>query len=557
LYDHAPVGYVTLDAQMHIQTINLSGAIQLQQPRTRLLDSKFTDYVAPADQDRFYFYIQALLNSRQAQSSELQLVKADGTGLDVRLHSLILPTDKADKPNVLMTVIPINERKRIEAELTGYHRQLAELVAVHSVELLEINEKLQAEVEERRQTEARLEAALAQIQATQEQVIQQERLAAVGQLSAGIAHDFNNILTGVVGHAELLARRLAKEQHDGERSARMIMDQGKRAAQLVRQRLDFSRQSFHQSKPLNLDDLLPDLIHFWQRTIPENIELQLEIEPGDYRLDGDAGQLQQLLTNLVLNARDAMPEGGRLQLTLLDINFGPDQPPPRQGMAPGRWLCLQVADTGLGISAVELPHIFEPFFTTKPIGQGTGLGLAQVYGIIQSHTGDIEVISRVNVGTTFFLYVPPGHLEPEPTPQVPKTSLLQGQGELILVVEDEASVLEVVCRQLETLNYRVLTARNGQEALTQYQQQHAEIALVLTDLIMPVLDGGALLTQLQAVEPAVKVIIMTGYPEQKRAKQLLDQGLLEWVQKPTTLGQLAHSLGQVFGLHQAADADLS
>ncbi len=256
-----------------------------------------------------------------------------------------------------------------------------------------------------RESKSRLEATLTELKATQQQVLEQERLTAVGQLAAGIAHDFNNLLTGIIGFAELLQLDPAIPETARADLAR-IVKQGQRGAHLIRQILDFSRKSIRQPHPLDLVSFLKEAATSLEPTLPQNIHLLLAIDPHELPIKADPAQLQQLLTNLVLNARDALPNGGHLKLGLSRLTLEPGQPPPHPELPPGQWALLSVSDTGLGIPAEIQPRIFEPFFTTKEPGQGTGLGLAQVYGIVKQHDGYLDLTSQPGRGTTVTIYLP-------------------------------------------------------------------------------------------------------------------------------------------------------
>ncbi len=384
-----------------------------------------------------------------------------------------------------------------------------------------------------------------QEKATQKLIRQQDRLAAVGQLAAGIAHDFNNILTSIIGFTELVLadpHLPALTKGDLQR----IVNQGQRAAKLVRQILDFSRQSISEKQRLEVGYFLKETIKLLERTIPENIRitLTLESEHALYLVNADPAQLQQALTNLAVNARDAMPEGGFLQFKLAALYLAPGDHPPYQELYPGSWITLTVADTGQGMSAKILPHIFEPFFTTKDVGKGTGLGLAQVYGIITQHNGYIEVQTQLNQGTTFSIYLPAIAASSKILPTPGHTTPVLGHGEVILLVEDDLAVLEVIQAMLKHLGYKVVTAANGRQALEIYQQHHLEIALVLTDVTMPEMGGLVLAKTLKAGYPSVKVIAISGYPLEVQAKDVLSQGVIEWLQKPLNKYQLAQTLSQ-------------
>jgi signal transduction histidine kinase len=375
---------------------------------------------------------------------------------------------------------------------------------------------------------------------SQEHARQQERLAAVGQLAAGIAHDFNNILTSIIGYAELV-RSSVDISELTQQDLHRIIEQSQRAAQLVRQILDFSRQSITQKRPIDLLPFLKETVKLLKRTIPENIRITLDFPPDRhlYTINGDPVQLQQTLTNLAVNARDAMPGGGELSISLRQFEINQETAPPHPDLQAGNWVELAVADTGYGISPEDEPHLFEPFFTTKEVGRGTGLGLAQVYGIVSQHNGLIQVFSQVNQGATFNIYFPAVVETNQQPPQPAFISAARGRGETILLVEDNKTVLKVTRSLLEHLGYKVLTARNGQEAIDTHHKHHAGIDLVLSDITMPVMDGVTLAKELHKIDAAVKIVALTGYPLEKEAKTLLDQGFMDWIQKPLEMEDLA------------------
>jgi signal transduction histidine kinase/ActR/RegA family two-component response regulator len=375
----------------------------------------------------------------------------------------------------------------------------------------------------------------------QERIQQQDRLAAVGQLAAGIAHDFNNLLTGIIGFADMLQRRPDMPEPARARLAR-IVEQGERGAHLVRQILDFSRSAISQLQPLDLTHFLKEAARFLERTIPENIHVVTDIAPEVYRVRADPTRIQQVLANLAVNARDAMPEGGELRLRLHHLTRKLDQRPPCPGLPVGEWVVLTVSDTGTGIPADVLPRIFEPFFTTKEPGQGTGLGLAQVYGIVQQHEGYIHAESRPGDGTTIAIYLPALAVPQQGPQDAALEEMPHGHGETVLLVEDEPAVLEVGHAILEHLGYRVLTAHNGQHALEVYAAYQGEIALVLMDMIMPEMGGVQLLHALKALNANVKTVMTTGYPLGEEDEQLLPQGIVAWLQKPLNPAQLARAI---------------
>jgi signal transduction histidine kinase/ActR/RegA family two-component response regulator len=376
----------------------------------------------------------------------------------------------------------------------------------------------------------------------QERLQQQERLATVGQLAAGIAHDFNNLLTSIIGSAELLQTRTDLPEPAQPHLTR-IVQQGQQAAHLIRQILDFSRKSISRMQPLDLGPFLKEAIKFLKRTIPESIHIVLEIAAGEHPVRADLTQIQQILINLAVNARDAMPKGGELGFRLSHLTLKPEEPSPFPKMPPGEWIVLSISDTGTGIPADVLPHIFEPFFTTKESGRGAGLGLAQVYGIVKQHEGFIDVKSRVGKGTTFTIYLPSTLDEQHETLAAkPLRTFPRGQGELILLVEDEPDVLETNSALLEHLGYRVLSARNGEEALQAFEAQHDTIALVLTDMVMPGMGGAELCRTLRQKDPSMPVVVLSGYPLGIEIENPREEGISDWLQKPATLERLAQAV---------------
>ncbi len=389
-----------------------------------------------------------------------------------------------------------------------------------------------------------LQIVLSELKQTQEKMVQQERLAAVGQLAAGIAHDFNNILTTILGFAELM--QMSPDMPESMQSdLQRISTSSQRAAHLVRQLLDFSRKTIRHPRQFDLSSFTKESVKFFERTIPENIRINLNLAPGDYLIEADPIQLQQVITNLALNARDAMPTGGELRIGLSRVECTDNihcalcnQP------IKGEWVQLKVTDTGSGISADALPRIFEPFFTTKEVGAGTGLGLSQVSGIVAQHQGHIRVESQVGQSTTFTIYLPviltSGQEASKPEP----AQMMQGQGETILVVEDEPTVLEATTTMLEYLGYRIITAPNGEKAIAIFEDRKTKIDLVLSDMVMPDMNGETLFHRLRAGNPDLKMVIMSGYPLGEKGAMLLEQGVVDWFQKPISFGQLSQVVGK-------------
>jgi signal transduction histidine kinase/HAMP domain-containing protein len=374
-----------------------------------------------------------------------------------------------------------------------------------------------------------------------QQVVQrQARLAAVGQLAAGIAHDFNNILMTIVNSAELAQRKYDDTAFVHAR-LRIVVEQGERAAALVRQILDFSRQSEPALETVNLTALLAQTVALLERTLPETIAIVLEPSDGDFIVAADPNQLSQVMTNLAVNARDAMALGGELRFRL-----GREMRASSEGEAaagPGAWVTLTVTDTGPGMPPQVRERIFEPFFTTKAPGSGTGLGLSQAYGIITQHRGHIAVDSRPGEGTTFTVSLPDEGAATLAVVGVAGSEIVSGRGETLLVVEDEAPVRQALAHILTDLNYEVLAATCAEQALELHEAHAGAVALVLTDLVMPGMGGLRLVRELRERGAHVPVIMMSGYVDESSRGSVA--GVTAWIQKPLR----ARRLGAV--IHEA------
>jgi signal transduction histidine kinase/ActR/RegA family two-component response regulator len=346
----------------------------------------------------------------------------------------------------------------------------------------------------------------------QEQLRQSQKLEAIGRLAGGIAHDFNNILAVIGGNAEM-----ARIEADGlpgmvGECLSEISAASQRAANLTRQLLAFSRKQMMQSQPADLNNVITNLKKMLERIIAEHIDLQCHYASDLPLVQADIGMLEQVLVNLAINARDAMPDGGQLSLTtehlILDAGTASAHPEGR----PGAFVCVTVKDTGSGISPENLPRIFDPFFTTKAVGKGTGLGLATVYGIIKQHQGWIEVSSRLRAGSTFKFFLPALQCaRPVSNGQTPQAGPLRGK-ETVLLVEDEVSVRAITRRHLEHSGYHVLEAGSAPEAMKVWEAAAPEVDLLLTDVIMPEgVSGRKLAQDLREKKPSLKVIFHSGY----------------------------------------------
>ena len=379
----------------------------------------------------------------------------------------------------------------------------------------------------------RAEQALREAEA---QLRDHEQLAAIGRLAGGIAHDFNNHLTTIMLSAQLALRKpsLAPDLTQGLEN---IVDGSRRAAVLVQQILDFSRRTLVDVQPLELGLWLEGLSYVLRHTLRENVQVVVQREVDGAVVNVDRGRIQQALMNLATNARDAMPDGGELRINLSRAIVRPHEKPPLAGMGSGDWACLTVSDTGTGMTADVRSHLFEPFFTTKEVGQGTGLGLAQVYGIVKQHGGHVDVDSEPGRGTVVRIYLP-AHSDEAVETADDAPSLLRGNGETIMLVEDENDLREVGREILEGLGYRVLAAAHGREALEVFRSAEG-VDLVITDMVMPHMGGKALMRELRRQHPGQKGLIISGYALKEDLEELRREGITDTVPKPFDAETLA------------------
>jgi two-component system, cell cycle sensor histidine kinase and response regulator CckA len=375
-----------------------------------------------------------------------------------------------------------------------------------------------------------------------EQMLRQsQKVEAIGRLAGGVAHDFNNLLGVITGHGELAQRQLGPE-HPVRARLDQMLKAAERGASLTRQLLAFSRQQVLQPKLLDLNAIVADTHRMLGRLIGEDIDIAVRRGPDLGTVQADPGQIEQVILNLAVNARDAMPKGGRLTLETgnvdLDAGYAATHPP----LEPGRYVLLAVSDTGTGMDEETQQRIFEPFFTSKPEGQGTGLGLATVYGIVKQSGGHITVYSAPGRGTTFKVYLPRVDEPAEAVPAAsPPAEAPRGQ-ETILLVEDTEALREVIRETLEDLGYTVLLASNGEEALALGRAREGPIDLLLTDVVMPKLGGGDLARLLLALRPGIRVLYMSGYTDGAISPHgVLGEGVL-LLEKPFTVDKLARAV---------------
>jgi len=377
---------------------------------------------------------------------------------------------------------------------------------------------------------------------------QAQKMESVGRLAGGIAHDFNNLLTAIIGYSELVLDRVA-DQADIAADIEEIKKAGERASQLTGQLLAFSRKQVMVPRVLDLNQVIADLEKMLSRVIGDDISLEIAVTPWLGRTKADPSHVEQVLVNLVVNARDAMPGGGTLRVStanvVLDTAFARDH----LGAVPGRYVSLAVSDSGVGMKPEVLSHVFDPFFTTKPTGKGTGLGLSTVYGIVKQHDGYVTVDSAPGVGTTFTIYWPQVDDAAEALPAVRVSAQTLGGTETVLLVEDEAGLRDLVTKMLERRGYRVLGAKDGAAGIAIEEHHAGPIHLLLTDIVMPGLKGPDLAQRLVRRRPSMSVLYMSGFAHHVSMGFGSISGRTDFLQKPFSSETLATKVRECLDRH--------
>lgn len=376
------------------------------------------------------------------------------------------------------------------------------------------------------------------------QLRQAQKMEAVGQLAGGIAHDFNNVLTAVLGYTRLLLKDATLPQQ-ARGDIEEIEQAARRAASLTQQLLAFSRKQMLQPAVLDVNDVVQGMRSLLRRLIGEHITLVATLDPRPMLVRADLGQLQQVIVNLAVNARDAMPAGGTLTIATGAVELGPNFVAARPGSQPGPHILLQVTDTGMGMDAETRGRVFEPFFTTKAVGKGSGLGLATVYGIVKQSGGYIDVSSEPTRGSVFTLYLPRVMDGIPVAPEAPAAEPPRAGGETVLLVEDEVGVRNLARRALQRFGYRVLEAGNGEEALMIARQSRDPIHLLLTDVVMPEMGGRELAQVLQHERPATRVLYTSGYPDTAGLQEEVQESVVAYLPKPYTPEELGRKVREV------------
>jgi two-component system cell cycle sensor histidine kinase/response regulator CckA len=379
----------------------------------------------------------------------------------------------------------------------------------------------------------------------EQQVFQAQKMEAVGRLAGGVAHDFNNLLTAILGSTDLLLESLPSD-HPGREEAQETRKAALRAADLTRQLLAFSRQQVLAPRVLDLNDVVADMERLLLRLIGEDVELRTVLADDLGAVRADPGQLEQVIVNLAVNARDAMPDGGKLTIETLNVELEEAYLAARTVVVPGSYVMLAVSDNGTGMNAATQAHVFEPFFTTKPKGQGTGLGLATVYGIVKQSGGYIWLYSEPGRGTTFKVYLPRVDAPVESARPEPVIAGSLRGSETILLVEDQEEVRNLVRRLLEARGYQVLVAACGHDALRLAEQQVGVLDLLVTDVVMPGMSGREVALLLGPAHPTMRVLYLSGYTDESIVRHGMLEPGIAFLQKPFTAEALARKVREVF-----------
>jgi PAS domain S-box-containing protein len=482
-------------------------------PEESLLGKGLTGIFVEADGKRVEGFFTPSNGGSQTRGTEVLL---DSSKKPVLLN--IVPLGEEEHEAVII-LNDLSERKRTEEELQRYHNHLEELVDERTADL-------QRETQERKQLEAQLQ--------------QYQKMEAIGTLAGGIAHDFNNLLMGILGHASFMALTV-KEDHPHFEPLKGIEKMVRRGADLTRQLLGFARGGRYEVRPTDLNELIERSSKLFGRTKKE-IQIRRKMQEGVWPVEVDRGQIEQVLLNLYVNAGQAMRKGGELFLQTENVDLEPTFVEPFQ-VRPGNYVKISVRDTGVGMDEETKKRIFEPFFTTKETGTGSGLGLASAYGIVRNHEGIIDVSSEKGKGATFSIYLPTSHVEVTRKKKAPRR--IPRGTETVLLVDDEDMILEAGEKMLSSLGYTVVCARSGKEALTTYEERKDEIAIVILDMIMPGLGGGAVFDGLKGINKRVKVLLSSGYSLDGEATDILGRGCDGFIQKPFDMRQLSKKLRDI------------
>ncbi|HEX6536843.1 MAG TPA: PAS domain S-box protein [Gemmatimonadaceae bacterium] len=500
LLDAAPVAIVAIDMESRVTMWNRSAESLFGWTADEVLGAPLP-IIAEESREEFARLRRELILGRRTEAYETRRRRKDGSLVDVYISAAPLTNGAGEVDGGVALFLDVTERRRLE-----------------------------------------------------EQLRQSQKLEAVGQLAGGVAHDFNNLLTVIRVNCEFLTAEAERRNSPSDEIAE-IRGAAERAAALTRQLLAFSRKQILQPRIVDAAAVTAGIAPMLRRLLGEDIEVVLESR-GDTRVLADPGQLEQVLVNLGVNARDAMPHGGRLTIETRLVELDEHYAEQRHVVVPGYYVMLAVSDTGSGMDRTTREHVFEPFFTTKEPGRGTGLGLSTVYGIVRQSGGYIWVYSEPGQGTTFKIYLPRELDDTEPGELAEAVSPMPHGSESVLVVEDQEGIRTLARRVLGRQGYRVLEARHGADALQLVSETGVAVDLLLTDIVMPTMGGRALVDCLRAQRPELRVLYMSGYTESEMLRRGLWDGCAPFLQKPFTAHELARAVRSALDGHAIGCANL-
>ncbi|MBN2718977.1 MAG: response regulator, partial [Deltaproteobacteria bacterium] len=473
----------------------------------------------------------------RSRDIETEYQTADGKIIPVSLSGSMLHDDEGNLRGFLLIARDITEQKRAAHEIAKHREKLEELVEERTHQLSRTNVQLQQEINERQKAET-------EKRDLQDQLYQAQKMEAIGRLAGGVAHDFNNLLFVINGYAETLIADM--DDHPSFRNdVSQILEAGNRAVNLTRQLLAFSRKQIIDPILLDINERIASSVKMLSRMIGEDIQIEFSSSLKSGKVVMDLTQLDQIIANLLVNARDAMPKGGRIHIRTEKISVTSADSEKNPNRKPGHYIQLCISDTGCGIESDKLKMIFEPFYTSKGVGKGTGLGLATVYGIVKQNDGFIEVESTVNVGTSFRISLPQAGISIADELEMAAGMSARAGSETVLLVEDEHLVRRLAKRQLESSGYRVLQAVDAPSALEIFNAFEDEIDVLLTDVVMPGMSGVEMVNQIAARSSRVKIIFMSGHNDEIMDTHGIRKTRHPLLPKPFTAQQLCDKIREV------------